>query len=90
MARDAHRSAHEHTRLAGHFRAQRDAAIRRLYATGDYSYTTLSQLVGCTRDLVAKIVQGSSITDNGDAQRMVRWLAENRRHTPENIRPDYQ
>ena len=57
MAREAHRSSLEHERLAGHFRAQRDAAVRRLYDSGEYSYTTLARQVGCTRELVAKIIQ---------------------------------
>jgi hypothetical protein len=58
MAREAHRQSNEHVRLAGHFRAQRNDAIRKLYASGDYSYTTLAQQVGITRELVVKIVQG--------------------------------
>ena len=55
MAREAHRNSIEHVRLAGHYRAQRDRAIRELYASGEYSYTTLARQVGCTRELVAKI-----------------------------------
>jgi len=57
LARDAHRQSLEHVRLAGHFRAQRDDAIRRLYTAGGFSYTTLAEQVGITRELVAKIVQ---------------------------------
>lgn len=58
MARDAHRQSQDHVRLAGHYRRRRDEAIRRLYATGGFSYTTLAAQVGLTRDLVAKIIQG--------------------------------
>lgn len=58
LAREAHRQSQEHVRLAGHFRRERDAAIRRLYATGGFSYTTLAQQVGVTRELVAKILKG--------------------------------
>jgi hypothetical protein len=55
VAREAHLKSQEHDRLAGHFRAQRNDAVRRLYADGGYSYTTLARQVGCTRELVAKI-----------------------------------
>lgn len=58
MAREAHRKSQEHGRLAGHFRAQRNDAVCRLYEGGGYSYTTLAAQVGITRELVVKIVQG--------------------------------
>jgi hypothetical protein len=57
MAREAHRNAMENVRLAGHYRGQRDRAIRELYATGEFSYTTLARQVGINRELVVKIVQ---------------------------------
>jgi hypothetical protein len=57
MAREAHVKSLEHVRLAGHFRAQRDDAVRRAYATGDYSYTTLAAQTGISRELVVKIIQ---------------------------------
>lgn len=57
MAREAHRNSVEHVRLAGHFRAQRNDAIRRLYATGDYSYNTLAKQLELGRDLVVKIIR---------------------------------
>ena len=57
MARQAHRDSVEHVRLAGHYRARRDKAIRDLYATGEYSYTTLAIQVGISRELTVKIVQ---------------------------------
>lgn len=58
MAREAHRQSTEHVRLAGHFRAQRNDAICRAYASGNYSYTTLAQQLGISRELVVKIIQG--------------------------------
>lgn len=58
MAREAHRNSLEHVRLAGHYRAQRNDAICRLYASGGYSYRQLADQVGITRELVIKIVQG--------------------------------
>ena len=58
IAREAHRKSQEHVLLAGKYRRQRNLAIRRLYSTGRFSYTTLAEQVGCTRELVAKIVQG--------------------------------
>lgn len=57
MAREAHRKVSEHVHLAGHYRAQRDRAIRQLYQTGDYSYTSLARQTGISRELVVKIVQ---------------------------------
>jgi hypothetical protein len=57
MAREAHLKSQDHTRLAGHFRAQRNDAIRRLYADGGYSYSTLARQVELPRELVVKIIQ---------------------------------
>lgn len=58
QAREAHLKSLENVRLAGHFRAQRNDAICRLYGSGAYSYKTLADQVGITRELVIKIVQG--------------------------------
>lgn len=58
MAREAHLKSLEHVRLAGHFRAQRNDAICRLYEGGGYSYRQLADQIGITRELVIKIVQG--------------------------------
>lgn len=58
MAREAHVKSLEHTRLAGHFRAQRNDAICRLYEGGGYSYRQLADQIGITRELVIKVVQG--------------------------------
>ncbi len=58
QARDAHRKVCDHTGLAGHFRRERDRLIRELYATGEYSYSQLARSVGCSVELVAKVIQG--------------------------------
>ena len=65
-ARQAHRNSVEHVRLAGHFRAQRDRAIRELYTSGEYSYTTLARQVGITRELTIKIVQAGGQREGCD------------------------
>jgi hypothetical protein len=61
MAREAHRNNLEHVRLAGHYREQRDWAIRRLYSTGGFSYTSLARQTGLSRELIAKIVQRTGL-----------------------------
>lgn len=55
--------AREHHRLAGtaeadadQHREQRDAAIRRLRLNG-WTYTSIAAAVGCSSELVAKIVK---------------------------------
>lgn len=58
MARQAHRKVTEHAHLAGHFRAQRDRAIRQLYQSGEFSYARLAREIGCSTELVAKVCQG--------------------------------
>lgn len=58
MAREAHRKVREYGVLAGHWRAQRDAAIRELYGGGEYSYAGLARQIGCSTELVAKVCQG--------------------------------
>jgi hypothetical protein len=58
QAREAHQKSCEHSRLAEQFRHQRDKFIRELYATGDYSYRNLAKQIGCSTELVAKVIQG--------------------------------
>jgi hypothetical protein len=60
QAREAHRKACEHSGLSGHFIAERNRIIRELHATGDYSYSKLAGQIGCSPELIAKIVQGRS------------------------------
>jgi transcriptional regulator with PAS, ATPase and Fis domain len=57
QARDAHRKACEYTSTSYQFRDQRDQLIRKLYDTHDYSYTQLAKQIGCSRELIAKVVQ---------------------------------
>jgi len=35
---------------------QRDALVRDLYATGEWSYRSLALAVGCTPEVIAKII----------------------------------
>jgi len=58
QAREYHRKSRHNTNLAGRFREQRDECIRRLHGSGEYSYSDLAKGVGCSPELVAKIVQG--------------------------------
>lgn len=58
QAREAHRVSQEHSRLSAHHRERRDHAVRRLYATGAWSYAKLAHQIGCSPELIAKIVGG--------------------------------
>lgn len=58
QAREAHRLSHDHSRLSAHHRERRDTLIRRAYGSGSYSYGTLARQVGCSPELVAKIIKG--------------------------------
>ena len=58
QAKEAHRQVCAHSGLAGRFRRERDALIRQLYATGEYSYSVIAKNVGCSVELVAKVIQG--------------------------------
>jgi ribosome-binding protein aMBF1 (putative translation factor) len=58
QAREAHRLSIQHTDQAEHFRRQRDDLVRELYGRGGYSYGNLAKQVGCSPQLIAKIVQG--------------------------------
>jgi transposase-like protein len=60
LAREAHRKVGEHTGQSHHYRQERDRLIRELYASGDYSYSQLAGQIGCSPELVAKVVQGRS------------------------------
>lgn len=60
QAREAHRKAGEHSGLSGRYREQRDDAIRRAYGLGTYSYGSLARQIGCSAELIAKIVNGRS------------------------------
>lgn len=58
QAREAHKKSQEHNTYADHFRKERDRLIRELYETGEYSYSRLAAQVGCSNELIAKIIQG--------------------------------
>ena len=59
QARDLHRRALEADQLAADLRAQRDMLIMQLREEDQkrWSYTALAKMLGCSRELVAQIVQ---------------------------------
>jgi hypothetical protein len=56
QARDHHRASSEGERLAKQHRDQRDELVRALYATGEWSYPQMAAAVGCSPELIAKII----------------------------------
>lgn len=58
QAKEAHRQCREHSDRAGRFRVERDRLIKQLYRGGGYSYGQLARQIGCSPELVAKVVQG--------------------------------
>jgi hypothetical protein len=56
QAREHHRASSEGERLAKQHRDQRDELVRNLYETGEWSYTSLAAAVGCSPELIAKII----------------------------------
>lgn len=58
QAKEAHRQCVEHMVIAARYRKERDTLIRRLYGAGSYSYVRLAKVVGCSSELVAKVIQG--------------------------------
>jgi hypothetical protein len=57
-ARELHRQAADHERLAEQFRAARDALIREIYASGGVSYQALGTALGCSKELIRAVVKG--------------------------------
>jgi hypothetical protein len=57
QAREAHRKSVDLTGASARHRERRDELIRRAYGLGTYSYSQLAKQVGCSVELVAKIVQ---------------------------------
>lgn len=57
QAREHHRASTDGERLARQHRGQRDELVRVLYATGEWSYTSLAAAVGCSPELIAKIIK---------------------------------
>lgn len=58
QAREAHRKCGELTGLSHRYRQQRDDLIRRAYAETKMSYGSLAKQIGCSIELIAKVVQG--------------------------------
>lgn len=58
QAREAHRKSQEHSALSDRYRQERNALIRRVYNEQDMSYQSLAKQVGCSPELVAKVIQG--------------------------------
>lgn len=56
QAREHHRAASEGERLARQHRHQRDELVRALYNSGEWTYTSLAAAVGCSPELIAKII----------------------------------
>jgi hypothetical protein len=56
-AATAHRLVAGHETAAAAWRAKRDVAVRRVYARGEHTYSSLAAEVGCSPELIAKIVQ---------------------------------
>lgn len=59
-ARIEHRKCVAHRRNSQEHRSQRDVLVRQIYATGAYSYPDIAKRLGCSAELIAKIVQGRS------------------------------
>jgi len=56
-ARAHHVAALEDRRSAAVHLERRDALVRELHAGGDWSYSAIATAVGCSREVVAKIVR---------------------------------
>lgn len=56
QARQHHRASSEGEALAKQHRDQRDELVRALYVTGEWTYTSLATAVGCSPELIAKII----------------------------------
>jgi AraC-like DNA-binding protein len=57
QAREHHRLARDEERAAIAHRERRDHLVRTLYGEGGWSYASLARAVGCSRELVAKIMR---------------------------------
>lgn len=57
QARSHHRSAQLAERFGSQHRERRDALVRELYATGEWTYSQLAGAVGCSAELIAKIIR---------------------------------
>ncbi|MCV7174912.1 hypothetical protein [Mycolicibacterium sphagni] len=58
QAKEAHRAVTDHGILVGRHRRRRDQLIVRAYKTGAFSYGQLAKQIGCSPELIAKVIQG--------------------------------
>lgn len=60
QAREHHRKAGDASRAADRHRAQRDELVRKLWSTDreSWTYAKLATAVGCSPELIAKIITG--------------------------------
>lgn len=58
LAREHHRHAGEHDRIARRHRNRRNALVRQLHADGGWTHRTLAAAVGCSPELIAAILAG--------------------------------
>lgn len=56
-ARHHHQAAIDDRKSAAEHLAQRDDLVRALHAEGNWSYAALAAALGCSREVVAKIVK---------------------------------
>lgn len=56
QAREHHRKALDAKRTSARHLEQRDALVRALYADGGWSYPSLAAAIGCTPEVIAKII----------------------------------
>lgn len=56
-AKEHHQKAQKATRSAATHLMQRNEMVRRVYADGEWSYGTLAKAIGCTPEVIAKIVR---------------------------------
>lgn len=60
QAREHHEEAASLGSQAGRHLSERDRLVRDLYREGGWSYQTLARAIGCSKALIAQIVQGGS------------------------------
>lgn len=64
QAREHHRLAADASRIAEQHRTQRDQLVRVLWQTerDSWTYAKLAKAVGCSPELIAKIINGRTAT----------------------------
>lgn len=61
-----HRAACKNIGDARRNRARRDQYILEIYEGGGFTYKELATKIGCSQELIAKIVQGRTTTTKGE------------------------